>query len=306
MAQSSSQSPRSDNIPLGVGTIIATVFALSLGDALIKAIGGGEALGIWQLFAMRSLLAFPVLLGGALVLFGSQKLRPTRTEWIAVRSFLLVTMWIAYYASLPLLPLSVAAAAYYTLPLFIVIFAALFAGEAVGRMQWSGVALGFLGVLIVLRPGGDAFQIAALLPILAAMLYAVAMILTRTHCRDEHPVTLALGLNLAFILAGGAGFLIGALAPELLTGFLSPKFVPLGFEEWRSIGILAALLIVASVGTAIAYQVAPASTVGTFDFAYVGFALIWGFIFFSETPDVFGLVGIALIVTAGILAVRRS
>ncbi|MEM6614943.1 MAG: DMT family transporter [Pseudomonadota bacterium] len=306
MAQSSSQSPRSDNIPLGVGTIIATVFALSLGDALIKAIGGGEALGIWQLFAMRSLLAFPVLLGGALVLFGSQELRPTRTGWIAVRSFLLVTMWIAYYASLPLLPLSVAAAAYYTLPLFIVIFAALFAGEAVGRMQWSGVALGFLGVLIVLRPGGDAFQIAALLPILAAMLYAVAMILTRTHCRAEHPVTLALGLNLAFILAGGAGFLIGGLAPELLTGFLSPNFVPLGSEEWRSIGILAALLIVASVGTAIAYQVAPASTVGTFDFAYVGFALIWGFIFFSETPDAFGLVGIALIVAAGILAVRRS
>ena len=61
----------------------------------------------------------------------------------------------------------------------------------------------------------------------------------------------------------------------------------------------------ASVGTAVAYQSAPASTVGTFDFAYVGFALIWGAVFFAERPDAIALVGIALIVVAGLLAVRR-
>jgi len=69
--------------------------------------------------------------------------------------------------------------------------------------------------------------------------------------------------------------------------------------------ILAALILVASVGTAVAYQAAPASTVGTFDFAYVGFALIWGALFFEERPDNIALLGIALLVIAGVLAVRR-
>ncbi|MEM0949070.1 MAG: DMT family transporter [Pseudomonadota bacterium] len=294
-----------DSVRVGVVTIVGTVFALSLGDTLIKALGGGGGMGIWQLFAVRSLLAFPVLLVGALLVFGADRLTPRSIPWIAVRSTLLALMWIAYYLSLPLLPLAVAAAAYYTLPLFIVAFAAVFAGEAVGRTRWAGVVLGFLGILLVLRPGGDAFQWAALLPILAAVLYAAAMILTRTKCLNEHPASLALGLNATFILFGSAGLALGALLGIDPAGFLTTSWVVISYNEWRNIAILAALILVASVGTALAYQSAPASTIGTFDFAYVGFAMIWGAVFFDERPDTVAVTGIALIVVAGMLAVRR-
>lgn len=302
---SSSDTNAPDNVRLGVATIVGTVLALSLGDALIKALGGGGGMGIWQLFAIRSLLAFPVLLVGALLVFDADRLMPRSIGWIAVRSTLLALMWIAYYLSLPLLPLAVAAAAYYTLPLFIVAFAAIFAGEAVGRTQWSGVVLGFLGILLVLRPGGDAFQWAALLPILAAILYAAAMILTRTKCLNEHPASLALGLNATFILFGTAGLAFGALMGLDIDGFLTTSWVEMSFDKWRNIAILAALILVASIGTAVAYQSAPASTIGTFDFAYVGFALVWGIVFFDERPDPAAVIGIALIVVAGVLAVRR-
>ncbi|WP_226550065.1 DMT family transporter [Celeribacter naphthalenivorans] len=294
-----------ENVPLAVATIVGTVFALSLGDALIKALGGAGGMGIWQLFALRSLLAFPVLLIGALSMFGASRLRPRALFWIVLRSLLLVGMWIAYYLSLPLLPLAVAAAAYYTLPLFIVAFAALFGGETVGRLQWGGVALGFLGILLVLRPGGEAFSWAALLPILSAVLYAVAMILTRTKCRFEHPATLALGLNAVFILVGGAGLLIGSGMTEDIPGFLTPKWQEMTGVQWRNLVLLAGLILVASVGTAVAYQAASASTVGTFDFAYVGFAVIWGVVIFDERPQGAALAGIALIVVAGVLAVQR-
>lgn len=294
-----------DNIRLGVATIVGTVFALSLGDALIKALGGGGQMGIWQMFVVRSLLAFPVLLVGALLICGADKLAPKSVPWVAVRSALLALMWIAYYVSLPLLPFAVAAAAYYTLPLFIVAFAAVFAGEVVARTQWAGVVLGFLGILLVLRPGGDSFQWAALLPILAAVLYAAAMILTRTKCLNEHPASLALGLNATFILLGAAGLVFGALLGLETTRFLTISWVAMSIEEWRNMSILAVLILVASVGTAVAYQSAPASTVGTFDFAYVGFALIWGTVFFDERPDAGAMTGIALIVIAGVLAVRR-
>lgn len=294
-----------DNVPLGVATIVATVFALSLGDALIKSLGGNDGMGLWQLFTLRSMLAFPVLLFAAFVFVRSRRLFPRSIAWISVRSAMLVLMWIAYYLSLPLLPLAVAAAAYYTLPLFIVTFAALFGRETVGKMQWSGVMLGFVGIVLVLRPGGETFQWASLLPIFAAVLYAAAMILTRTKCRHEHPATLALGLNAAFVLVGGAGLLVGSVFEADAPGFLTTTWTEMSSEGWRNIGILALLILVASFGTAVAYQAAPASIVGTFDFAYVGFALIWGVLFFDERPDTIAVVGIATIVAAGVLAIRR-
>lgn len=132
------------------------------------------------------------------------------------------------------------------------------------------------------------------------------MILTRTKCRNEHPATLALGLNATFIVVGLFGLLVGQIFPVEAAGFLSPDWTTMSSHEWRTTAILAGLILVASVGTAVAYQAAPASTVGTFDFAYVGFALIWGALFFAERPDNVALVGIALIVIAGVLAVRRS
>ncbi len=297
---------RPDNIPLGVATIIGTVFALSFGDALIKSLGGTGGMGLWQLFVVRSLLAFPVLFFGSLVLLKKSRLAPRSIRWIALRSGLLTVMWISYYLSLPILPLAVAAAAYYTLPLFIVAFAALFGGEMVGRTQWAGVGLGFVGILLVLRPGSDAFVPAAMLPVLSAILYAAAMILTRTRCRDEHPATLALGLNATFILVGGTGLLLGWMFSIDAPGFLSTDWTKMGSETWRTTAILAGLILVASIGTAVAYQAAPASIIGTFDFTYVGFALIWGVIFFRERPDSIAMAGIMLIVIAGVLAVRRT
>ncbi|MEM6304350.1 MAG: DMT family transporter [Pseudomonadota bacterium] len=167
------------------------------------------------------------------------------------------------------------------------------------------MALGFAGILLVLRPGGETFQWASLLPILSAVLYAAAMILTRTKCLHEHPASLALGLNVAFAVFGATGLALGAVFKPDLTGFLTTSWMAMSFEAWRNIAILAALILVASVGTAVAYQSAPASTVGTFDFAYVGFALIWGAVFFDERPDRIAVIGIALIVLAGVLAVRR-
>ena len=249
-----------ENVALGVGTIVATVLALSLGDALIKTLGGGGDMGIWQLFLLRSLLTFPVILIGSALILGWQRLRPRTYGWITLRSALLALMWIAYYFSLLLLPLAVAAAAYYTLPLFIIAFAALFGGEKVGRSQWFGVALGFLGIVLVLRPGGEDFQWAAILPIVAAILYAAAMILTRTKCLQEHLTTLALGLNAIFIIVGAGGLLVGALLKVDNASFMTTTWSEMAPETWRNMAILAALILVASVGTAVAYQAAPASS----------------------------------------------
>ena len=298
--------PPSDNIPFAVATILFTVFAMSAGDALVKGLGAASTVGIWQLFAVRSLLVIPVLLAAGLAIGFRRSLLPNTMVWVAARGALLVLVWIAYYASLPHLPLSAAAAALYTLPMFIVGFSALWTHDRVTPMQGVAAIIGFAGVALVLRPGGEAFSPYALLPIVAAMLFAGAMVLTRVRCQSEHPLALAFALHVVFVLVGLAGSLALAMVPSLASNaFLASPWHALSGSEWQLMVLLAASILIASVGTAVAYQKAPTSIVGTFEFAYVGFAALWGVLFFAERPDLLTLGGLALIVVAGILTIRR-
>ncbi|MDQ0314345.1 DMT family transporter [Amorphus orientalis] len=294
-----------DNLTLAVLTIVGTVAALSFGDAVIKLISADFLL--WQIFVLRSLLAIPVL--GAIGLMrrgtGLGALRIRRPLWTGLRSLLLVAMWVVYYASLPHLKLSIAASAYYTLPIFIVLFSAVLMKERISAIGWIAVGLGFAGVVLILDPNADDFNAFVLLPLVSAVFYALAMILTRTRCRDEHPLALSLALNLAFVAAGVLGSALVGLDGSGGSGYLVGAWTPMGASQWAAMIVLAATVVVASVGTAVAYQVGRPSVVASFDFAYVGFAVIWGVLIFGEVPEPQAAVGIVLVVAAGLLAVRR-
>ena len=300
----SEPSPQADNVPFAVSVIVFTVLALSLGDALIKFTSGEFV--IWQIFVLRSLLVVPVLLAYLWLRNPAALHIPSALGWTALRSLLLVGMWVAYYAALPHIKLSVAAAAYYTLPIFITLFSAAIIGDRIGRLGWAAVFVGFFGVLLILRPKAGDFNLFALLPLLAAVLYALAMILTRTKCRGENPVMLSIALNVSFIGIGGlATALIDLLAPGPRDGFLQAPWAAMGPAEWLSMALLACAILIGSVGAAVAYQNGPPAVVGTFDFAYVGFAVIWGIVFFAEIPDALSVLGIGLIVIAGVMSLRR-
>lgn len=298
-----------DRIGLAVTAILATALALSLGDALVRRVS--TSFTIWQVFVIRSAIVLPVL-ALALAVGGRSagaSLSIARVGWIAARSALLAGMWVAYYAALPHLPLSVAAAAYYTAPLFITLLSAMLLAGPVGVLGWTAVFAGFCGVLLILRPDADVFSPYSLLPVLAALLYALAMILTRAKCRNESPLVLSLALNLAFIGLGGAATLLielwGHASPVMDDAFLWGGWAPMDAEDWSAMVVLATATAIGSIGAAIAYQWGPPSVVATFDFSYVAFAVLWGVLLFAEVPDPVTLAGIALIAAAGILAVRR-
>ncbi|MGI9509096.1 MAG: DMT family transporter [Geminicoccaceae bacterium] len=295
-----------DNLALAVTVIVLTVLTLSLGDAIIKTLSAD--LVLWQIFVLRSLVAIPLLLILLHMRFPDISLIPRSLGWTAARSLMLALMWVAYYASLPHLQLSIAAAAYYTLPIFITLFSAVLVGEPVNRAGWFAVVLGFVGTLLILKPAADAFNLYALLPVASAMLYALAMILTRTKCRDEHPLVLSAALNVTFILIGLLATVFGSIAGDTGTSqaFMSPKWSSMDGNAFAAIGLLGVAILVASIGTAVAYQNGPSSVVATFDFAYVGFAVIWGLVFFSELPDLVSVGGMLLIVIAGIVSIRQG
>jgi drug/metabolite transporter (DMT)-like permease len=297
-----------DNLKLAVSAIIFAALALSLSDAIIKSIS--VSFPLWQIYVIRSALVLPVLIALIKYRSASTTLVPASIGWSVLRSVFLSIMWIAYYAALPHIKLSVAAAAFYTLPLFITLFSALFVGERVGVKGWLAIGLGFAGVVVMLRPDTDGFNRYALLPIMSAILYSLAMILTRTKCQNENPMVLSLVLNSTFIVMGGVASLglqaSNISAPEVAANtFLLGDWVGLGLKEWVALSTLAVAILIGSTFTAIAYQSAPSSTVSTFDYTYLAFSIMWGFIFFVEVPDLLTVLGIAMIAAAGLIAVRK-
>ena len=272
------------------------VLALSFGDAVIKATG--VSLPLWQMYILRSSLALPALV---IILARRKSKKLSSVLWISVRSVLLVLMWLCYYSALPLMPLSLAAAAYYTSPIFITILAVILSRKVPTRRIWAAIFLGFGGVVLILRPEMSGFQFVTLLPVLAAFLYASAMVLTSFKCRDDDPIILAIALNIAFIVGGT---LIG-LQSGNESSFLLGPWATLDLKLIGVIAVLAGVIVIGSVGAAIAYQNGPPATIAAFDYSYLVFSLIWGAIFFSEFPGWISLSGIVVIVIAGFLALPK-
>lgn len=298
-----------DNLKLAVGAILLACLALSLGDALIKQ--QSASFVIWQIFVMRSIIVIPFLVYLVRIRSCELPIRPEQAIWTLLRSLTLVLMWIFYFAALPHIELATAAAAYYTLPIFITLFAAAFLGDTITAKGWFAILLGFTGTMIILQPQAADFDTYALLPIASAICYACAMILTRSKCRHENPAVLGLWLNVAFVVVGAVALLVLYLwNPDnqtiQLNRFLLGEWTPMWLDEWRIMAILAVAILVGSVGAAFAYQNGPSSIVATFDFAYVAFAVIWGFLLFDEIPQPLVASGIVMIVVAGMIAVRQK
>lgn len=279
-----------------VGAVIVAVLALSLGDAIIKATS--LSLPLWQMYILRSALVVPVLF----ILVWKNGLRAFGSlGWVLARSVLLVLMWLSYYASLLHMPLSLAAAAYYTSPIIITVLVAQLAGKWPAPRAMLAIVLGFCGIVLVLRPETTGFQITTLLPVLAAFLYACAMVLTSAKCRDDNPLSLALALNIAFIVGG---LILGLFAGQD-GSFIFGPWQPVNLRLFGIVGVLAAVILIGSVGAAIAYQNGPPATVAAFDYSYLVFSLMWGGLFFGELPDTQALAGIVIIVGAGFLALPK-
>nr|WP_278116293.1 DMT family transporter [Mesorhizobium sp. WSM4875]WIE94728.1 DMT family transporter [Mesorhizobium sp. WSM4875] len=300
----SQTAPKADRIGVAVAAMVFTDLTLSIADAIIKITISDMPLS--QFIFLRSCVTLPLLILILKWRLPRVSLRPASPAWAILRSSLLLSSLLIYYASLPRLDFSVAAAVYYTIPLFITLFAAFWIGERVRVQGWVGVALGFAGVLLMLKPQAEDFNINALMPLVSAILYALAMVLTRTKSRGENPLVLALIFNLiAIVLGGGASLATVMTGNEGGQSLLTGGWISMGWTQWALIGFLSMTMLIGSVGTAVAYQLGPSSIISTWDFSYLVFAVLWGVLLFSERLDVVSMLGIVLIATAGIIVIRR-
>lgn len=286
-------------LPQGVAAIILTVFAMALTDAIIKLSSSGMTL--WQIWVLRSAIVLPLLLIATRGRIMASEGSTNGTIWVAARSFALVLQYLCLYSVLPLIDLALAGAAFYTAPFFIVGLSAIVLGNRVTFRHWLAILIGFVGLLLIVRPLGADFTPLVLMPVAAAVFYATAAIITRARCDNIPPLMLALWLNLA---CGATGLILGAgreLIPSPpMASFILGPWNSMSSNDWLMILALSVLIIGIAVGLAKAYQSPHPEVIATFDFSYMIFAVFWGFVFFDEVPGGWTLVGMALIIAGGL------
>jgi len=290
--------------------ILSAAFTISVQDVVFKLFS--SELTLWQIFALRGMLAVPLLLAVSWAR-GVQRgvLCAALGKWPILRSIFITTTFLAFYAAIPFLSLSTVGAANYVAPIFVTLLSAFVVREAVGPLGWVGVLVGFTGVVVLLRPGTEAFSPWAILPIIGAVFYALAHITTRTKCQNIPMAAMALSLNLVMTLVGlVVSGLLFWLQPqgEMFNAYpyIFGTWSSVGFNDWLILALLAGLAILIGMMLAGAYQVAPPSIVSTFEYSYLIFVAIWDVLFFGVAPTAASLTGMALIVGAGLLVLRRK
>lgn len=301
---------RSDRIALGVVLIVISTLCTSSQDATFKF--ASSDMTIWQIHVMRSVFLIPVFLAiaaiwGTYAGIWSAVLKP----WPTARSMMFVLMYFSMFSVIPVLDLAVVAAGLYTGPLWVAILSPVLLGERVDLRSGLAIILGFSGALINLRPGTDAFTWIALMPVMAGLFYALSSIITRSKCRDVAPIALSISLAVALLITGVIGSLALILiqpAPSVVafSPFLLGQWAELGVLEWTVIAILTMLMTINGLVLPSAYQAAPTVIIATFDYFYLVFITLLGFLVFSEIPDAYTILGICMIISAGLIIVRKS
>lgn len=301
-----SDTPAANHTLLAAGAILIYAIVIAYCDNYVRVIA--ENAGLWQFHATRTAMAF-VLLGLLAAPLGL-RLRPKNTRAVFLRSLIHGSAMILYFGSLAFLPVAVVAAGLFTAPIFVLLISRFAFGLRIGPFRIAAVAVGFLGVLLVLGPGeGMSVGLATVLPIVAGALYALGNIATRQWCQGESAETLVAGFFAALGVYGLIGMaVLAVLAPAvpegadgfILRGIVMPNGV---FLFWTFVQAAGSLI---GVGAMVkAYQMAEASRVAVFEYIILPASAAWSWLLWDELLSPRAIAGMVLIFAAGlIIAVR--
>ncbi len=300
---------------VGIAFVVAAVFCISLNDLVIKQLSG--AYPLHQSVFLRS--GIGILFSLLLVqMEGGWHILKTRHPWQhALRGILIVIANMTYFAALAALPLADATALFFVAPLFITLLSIPLLGEKVGILRMSAVCVGFLGVIIMQRPweSGEALdvpRIILLLPVIAALTYALNQIMTRKLGVEAKASALAVYIqgtfiivSLGFFLIAGDGRYAEGLENESLIFLLRAWTWP-SAEDWPYFILLGVNSAAIGYCLSQAYRMADAATVAPYEYLGLPLAVLWGWLVFSELPVFEVWVGIAFILGSGLFVFLRE
>ena len=241
---------------------------------------------------------------------GFRQLRTTRWRAHLFRVSIVMVSNVSYFLALAVMPLADAVAVAFVSPLFVTLMSAVILGEKVGPRRWGAVAVGLIGVLIMLRPGAGVIQPAAILVLISAVCYAGSHMMTRRMRDTESAMTLNFFVQIGFIIVSttmGISFGDGAMAQgEGLFAFLFRPWIAPPVTDWWAFIATGLAVGIGGLMLSQAYRTTEAALIAPFEYVGMPMAIFWGVVIFGTWPDLTGWAGIALICGAGLYTLWRE
>jgi drug/metabolite transporter (DMT)-like permease len=284
--------------------LVFGLFLFSIQDIIIKYFSGDYS--VLQIVFVRGLIAMALLL----LLF---RLMRERIALLSKRPFMMLcrglmgfSSYTCYYLAVAAMPLAEVASITFTMPLFVTAMSALILRESVGIRRWAAVIMGFVGVLIMLSPSGEFNGLAVIFAFLAAITYASQTILTRFLGSHDHALTIA--FNAIFVFTAVSGVLSLAMLSDIISITSSHPSLAFFGRDWvmpAGFDLLLMLVIgfIAAIGfycLSQAYVVSEASAIAPFEFTYILWAVVFGYLFWQEVPGFTTLIGILVLVSSNL------
>lgn len=246
-----------------------------------------------QFVLLRSLIAIAIMLAIAPRFGGMDALKTRRVGWHIVRSVCAVGAMFGFFYGVANMPLINALTLGYTAPLMMTALVAAFLGDEVGWRRWTAVVVGFIGVLVMLRPGSGELSFAAIAVLVAAFFYACQAITAR-HLGGTETT-----LSLSFYVVVGP--LLVAMA------FFDPDtWITPDFDGWLLLVAAAVCSIVAWVGFTNGYRAVSPATLAPLEYVALVGGAVAGYLIWDEVPDGFVIIGAVIIVASGLFVVYRG
>jgi drug/metabolite transporter (DMT)-like permease len=296
-----------DRTLLAAGLIAVYALVIGFTDNYVRVIA--EEAGLWQFHFTRSCMT-AVLLGLGAAIWGF-RVRPRNWGAVVARSAIHGSAMVIYFGALAFLDVALVAAGLFTAPIWVLLISRFAYGHGIGPVRIIAVALGFVGVILVLGPEAmSGASLAAVLPILAGALYAMGNIATREWCGEESAQTLLAGFFGALGIIGAVGMLVlwvyPLAVPAGADGFLQRGAVwPSGtFYFWTFVQAAGSLI---GVGFMIrAYQITDASRASVLEYIILPASAFWTWVIWGKGLEPMAVVGMGLIVAAGTMIALRA
>ncbi len=242
---------------------------------------------VWGRYAFHLLLAIIVLAPHL-----KRLVRTSNLKLQLLRSGFMLGATTFYFAGVQFLPLTEANAINFLTPILVVILAQPILGEEVGLRRWIGVGIGFVGAMIVIRPGSGLMDVAAGILLLSALCNACYQISTRKLGEADDPLT-----TLLFTA------LVGTIGSSIAVPFY---WQPMDAEGWLLMITIGGFAVVGHFALIKAFRLAPASTIAPFSYSMLIWSVLFGFLVFDQLPDYWAILGALVIVIGGITILQTG
>jgi drug/metabolite transporter (DMT)-like permease len=292
-----------DNKARAAVLVLLAIGLASTQDAIIKAMSGTYP--VYETMLIRGFTSLPILGVWLAHTHGLHTLVTPLWPRILIRALILCTAYLAFILAIAAMPIANMVAIYFTMPFFVAGLAGPFLGERVPYYRWIAIIAGFIGVIVMVRPGVQAFEPASLLALYSAFGYAIGQMMGRDLAQRVAPLVIANWQNAVyFIFAAVVGFIAQASGfageSHKSLAFLTRPFVCPTLPDFLLLSAVGALAAFAMMSFISAYKLAESNFVAPFEYSGMIWAVLFGLLFFNDFPDFWTWSGMAIVAGAGL------